>query len=117
MSANAALIFDFNEERDTRCKREADPRPHISLADALSRIERAGQWLASKQVCVLAFIGSTLSDPVMIVAAHRDVWALFSGRAERTGFKQEGALRYEVWEGLDRINQVRVRWQEVVACV
>lgn len=116
MSANAALIFNFNEERSARAARETDTRPRISLADALARIERAGAWLASKQLCVLGFTGSTLSSPVMIIAAHPEAWILFSGRTDRLGFKQEGALRYEVWEGLDRINQVRVRWQEVVAC-
>lgn len=111
---NTALVFDFNKERAERPPH--DTRPRISFAEAQTRIERAGQWLAAAHLCVLGFVASTVSDPVLIVAAHRDVWTLFAGRAERKGFKQDGALRYEVWEGLDRINQVRVRWQEVVAC-
>lgn len=113
MSANA-LIFDFNQERATRNSRERQPR--ISFEEAQARIARTGLWLASKQLCVLGFASSTLSDPVVIVAAHPDAWILFAGRAYSKGHTREGALRYEVWEGLDRINQVRVRWQEVVAC-
>lgn len=113
MSANPALIFDFAQERAVR---HQDDRPRISLAEALARIERTGRWLDSRQLCVLGFATSTRSDPVVIVAAHPDAWILFAGRAYSKGHKLDGALRYEVWEGLDRINQVRVRWQEVSAC-
>lgn len=114
MSANTALIFDFNEER-ARAGRESD-RVRLSMSDAQNRIARCGRWLESTQLCVLGFVYSTLSDPVIIVAAHPDAWRLFAGRAENTGHDFKGALRYEVWEGFDRINKVRVRWQEVVAC-
>lgn len=113
MSANAALIFDFNKERATR---QAESKPRVSLEEALQRVERTGEWLASKQLCVLGFACTTRSEPVVIVAAHPDAWILFAGRYESKGHRRDGALRYEVWEGMDRINQVRVRWQEVSAC-
>lgn len=113
MSANA-LIFDFNQERATR--HQTDQRPRVSLTEALARVERTGEWLASKQLYVLGFACATRSEPVVIVAAHPDVWILFAGRYESKGHRRDGALRYEVWEGMDRINQVRVRWQEVSAC-
>ncbi len=112
MSANHALVFDLSVERDRR----ATMPQRISLADALRRIERSSQWLGSAQLRVLAFSANTLHDPVIIVASHPRVWSLFSGRAERTGYRQDGALRYEVWEGIDHINHVCIRWLEVMAC-
>ena len=111
MNTHAARVFDLASVRDARRIRQ-----HISLTDAQTRIERCSQWLAENGVCVLAFTGTTLHDPIIVAAAHPKVWMLFSGRAERTGYRQDAALRYETWEGSDQINQVRVRWQEVVAC-
>ncbi len=113
MNANRALVFDFAQEQANRAHHT---RPRNNLADIQQRIERCSAWLASKKLCVLGFVGSTLSDPVVIVAPHPAAWILFSGRANNKGHKQEGALRYEIWEGFDRLNQVNVRWQEVVAC-
>jgi hypothetical protein len=96
--------------------RKAPCRPRYLLSDLQRRIEMSCQWLAGQKLTVLLFIGSTLSLPIVVVAAHPRVYALFSGRCERKGFRQDGALRYEVWEAIDRINQVRVRWEEVIAC-
>lgn len=90
--------------------------PRYRLDELLERIERSCQWLAGKQLSVLSFGGSTFDKPVIIVAASPRVYALFSGQFERKGFCQDGALRHEVWEANDSINQVRVRWEEVVAC-
>ena len=87
-----------------------------SLAELLERIERASQTLADKQLSVLSFSGSTLDTPIIVVAAHPKAYAAFAGRYERTGFCQDGALRYETWEAFDVVNRVRVRWQEVKAC-
>ncbi len=91
-------------------------RLQVSLAELLERIERASQALADKQLSVLSFSGSTLDTPIIVVAAHPKAYAAFAGRYERTGFCQDGALRYETWEAFDVVNRVRVRWQEVKAC-
>ena len=100
------------------------PRPYFrmrerlqeSLGDLLQRIEHASQALAEKQLSVLSFSSSTLDTPIIVVAAGPKTYAAFSGRYERTGFCQDGALRYETWEAFDVVNRVRVRWQEVIAC-
>jgi len=91
-------------------------RLKASFADILQRIDRASQALAEKQLSVLSFSGSTLDTPIIVVAAGPKTYAAFSGRYERTGFCQDGALRYETWEAFDVVNRVRVRWQEVIAC-
>lgn len=113
---NPAMIFDFQQARDGHLRRAGDKRPLISLAEAQARIERCALWLASQDLHVLGFVGSSQNDPVVVVAAHPKVWALFSGRAYSKGHTRDGALRAEVWEGIDRINRVNVRWQEVSAC-
>jgi len=87
-----------------------------NFGEMLGRIERACVFLDDKRLSILSFSGSTLDSPVVLVAAAPRVYALFSGRCERRGYCQDGALRYETWEAFDIINQVRVRWQEVVAC-
>ena len=87
-----------------------------SLADLLVRIERASLWLTEKQLSVLSFSGSTLDTPIVVVAGGPRTYAAFAGRRERTGYCQDGALRYETWEAFDVVNRVRVRWQEVIAC-
>ena len=88
----------------------------VSLAELLERIDLACEWLAGKGLSILSFSGSTLDTPIIVVAAHPRVYAALSGRYERTGFCQDGALRYETWEAFDVVNRVRVRWQEVKAC-
>lgn len=91
-------------------------RQRVSLDDLLRRIERACQFLAGANLSVLSFGGSTFDGPIVVVAASPRVYSLFSGRYERTEFRQDGALRHETWEATDAVNHVRVRWQEVVAC-
>jgi hypothetical protein len=107
---NPAMIFDFQQARFS------SKRPIINLAEAQARIERCALWLSTHDLRVLGFVGSSVNDPVVVVAAHPKVWALFSGRAYSKGHTRDGALRAEVWEGVDRINHVNVRWQEVSAC-
>lgn len=98
-------------------RRPATPRqPRHSLVDLLARIERSCQWLSSRQLSVLSFGGSTFDNPVVVIASSPRAYAVFSGRYERKGFCQDGALRHEIWEATDTCNQVRVRWEEVVAC-
>lgn len=98
-------------------RRPGPPRPpRHTLVDLLARIERSCQWLSSRQLSVLSFGGSTFDNPVVVIASSPRAYAVFSGRYERKGFCQDGALRHEIWEAADTINQVRVRWEEVVAC-
>ena len=92
------------------------PPPRIEINDALARIERTTEWLTANKVTVVATLSSTLSTPIVVVDASPAAWILFSGRAERVGYTQEGAVRTETWEGYDRVNHVRVRWLEVSAC-
>ena len=106
---NPAMIFDFQQARSEHARRAHDKRPLVSLAEAQARIERCALWLATQDLRVLGFVGSSLNDPVVVVAAHPKVWALFSGRAYSMGHTRDGALRAEVWEGIDRINRVSVR--------
>lgn len=88
----------------------------VNLAEVLLRIDMSCDWLAAQGLSILSFSCSTLDTPIIVVAAHPKVYAALSGRFERTGFCQDGALRYETWEAFDVVNQVRVRWQEVKAC-
>lgn len=115
MSANAALIFDFNAIRAER-SRKTDSTPRVDLAEAMKNLMLTAQWLAGRGVLVLGFAASTLHAPVVIVAAQREVWALFAGKMTNPGHRMDGAFRYEVWESEDCVNRVTVRWQEVSAC-
>lgn len=97
-------------------RRRVPTPPRIQIADALERIERTTAWLAANKVTVIATLSSTLSMPIVVVDASPAAWILFSGRAERVGLSQDGAIRTETWEGYDRVNHVRVRWLEISAC-
>lgn len=88
----------------------------VNLAEVLLRIDMSCDWLAAQGLSILSFSCSTLGTPIVVVAAHPKVYAALSGRFERTGFCQDGALRYETWEAFDVVNRVRVRWQEVKVC-
>ena len=92
------------------------PPPRIEFNDAMARVERATEWLTANNVTVVIAITSTLSSPIVVVDATPAAWILFSDRAERVGYTQDGAVRTETWEGYDRVNHVRVRWLEVSAC-
>lgn len=106
-----AVIYDFAAAR--RCANQANM---ISLQDALKRIERCCQWLEGAGLIVIGFRKPLFAAPYVTVSAKPTVYNLFAGRYERLGHRQEGVLRYEVWEGRDRINQIAVRWVEVTAC-
>ena len=106
-----AVIYDFASQR-----RHANRQARVSLPDALRRIERCCQWLAGQGLGIVGFGFSTLHDPVVFVTAKPAVYSVFSGRSERCKQRQDGALRYEVWEGRDERNHVNVRWEEVIAC-
>ena len=113
MNANSAMIYDFSAA--LRRARHAEATPRVNIFAALEQIACCGSWLGSQGVSVLGFTASTLHEPVVFVAAHPKVYALFPGR-DNPEQRQDGALRYEVWEGLDPINRVVVRWEEVSAC-
>jgi len=115
MNANTALVFDFSAAQQLR-RTAAAATSRVCLAEALQRLERCRTWLEAHQVTVLGFVASTLRAPVVVVAAHQRVWQLFNGRACTQGQRQQGALRYVVWEGIDRNNRVTVRWEEISAC-
>ena len=109
----ASAVIDF-AQRTGRGRHL--PPPRIKIEDALARVERCTAWLNKAGVNVLAHLGSTLTEPVVIVDNTPAAWMLFKGRAERIHTRQNGAIRDAVWEGYDRINHVRVRWLEVSAC-
>lgn len=104
-----AAVLDF-------ARRPATRRPRYAIAEQMSRVNAAVRWLEAYGLHVEHTIASTLSLPIVVVTAHPRAYVLFSGRYERKGYRQDGARRYEIWEALDRMNQVRVRWEEVVAC-
>lgn len=105
------VIVDFAAARRHACR-----EPRISLIEATQRIERSCRWLAENSLVILGFGGTSFSDPIVFVSAKPAVYSLFSGRYERLKQRRDGALRYETWEGRDRINNVNVRWEEVIAC-
>lgn len=111
MEALNATLYDFAAAR-----RNAGRETKSSLPDVLQRLDRCCSWLATNGLIVLGFRKPLFAAPYVTVSAKPGVYALFSGRYERIGHKQDGVLRYEVWEGKDRINNIAVRWVEVVAC-
>lgn len=115
MNANASLVFDFSAAQQLR-RTAAAATSRVCLTEALQRVERCHLWLEAHQVSVLGFVASTLHSPVVVVAASQRVWQLFNGSACTKGQRQQGALRYVVWEGIDRNNRVTVRWEEISAC-
>ena len=122
MSANPAMVFNFGRERAARLRRTGDARPSISLDDAQRRVAKCCAWLEANSISVEGFVFSTLSRPVVVVAAQRETWTLFNGRARSHGHYFEGKLKYEAWVkyeawgGFDEFNHVDVRWEEVSAC-
>ena len=113
MNANPAMVYDCSAA--LRKARSAGAVPRVNIYAALEQIACCGSWLGSHGVAVLGFAASTLHDPVVFVAAHPKVYALFPER-DNPGHRRDGALRYEVWQGFDRTNRVAVRWEEVSAC-
>ncbi|SDI52325.1 hypothetical protein [Propionivibrio dicarboxylicus] len=111
MSAVTAVLYDFVSARERSRHLEK-----VKSADALKRIERCDAWLNKNGVEVIGFRQPLFGMPYVIVGARPAVFSLFSGRKEFKGHRQDGALRYKVWEGIDRVNNVSVRWVEVVAC-
>lgn len=111
MNAVASVICDLQEARERLRSRSA-----TRDTDAYARIGRCIDWLSSNGLECVSFKGSLFGYPYVLVGARPEVYALFSGRYEFKGYKQEGALRYVVREGFDRVNKVYVRWMEVVAC-
>lgn len=116
MIANSAMVMDFSSARMARRRRASDARPHLSIDDALRRVTKCCAWLEKSGIYPESFGYSTLSRPVVIVPAVPGVWTLFSGRVESKGQRQDGALRYEVFEGVDNHNMVDVRWERGVVC-
>ena len=113
MNANSAMIINFSAA--LRKARRADATERVNIYNALEQIACCGSWLGAHQISILGFTASTLHEPVVFVAAHPKVYALFSDR-DNPEQRQDGALRYEVWQGFDPINKVTVRWEEVSAC-
>lgn len=114
MNANSAMIFDFSSA--LRKARHATTPARVNIDEALDQIDRCSAWLAANGIPVMGFVCSTLHPPVVYVAAHPRVWSLFSNRALNREFRQDGALRFDVWSGFDRVNKVSVLWEEVSAC-
>ena len=109
MNTNTAMLYDFSAAQ--RAARLVPPARRVDVVNALRRIERCADWLASKDVPMLGFVGSSLYDPVIFVASHPRVWMLFSGRALNPETRRDGALRYDVWQGFDAVNLLTVRWE------
>ena len=114
MNANSAMIIDFSAA--LRRERHAAMPARVNVYDAQKQIGRCCAWLAGHDIPVMGFVCSTLHDPVVYVAAHPRVWSLFSNRALNPEFRQDGTLRFDVWQGFDRVNKVSVLWEEVSAC-
>lgn len=92
-------------------------QPPLTLAQfvaSLALIESTMEWLQRNHLCVLSF-GCTRGGPTINVAAHPMAYALAKGQAERLGFRQEGALRHEIWAFTAK-GGVEIAWEEVV-CV
>lgn len=92
-------------------------REPLTLAQfiaSLALIESTIAWLHAHQLCIISF-GCTRRGPTVNVAAHPQAYALAKGQAERLRFRQEGALRHEVWVFTAR-GGVEIAWEEVV-CV
>lgn len=92
-------------------------RPPLTLAQfiaSLALIESTMAWLQAHQLCIISF-GCTRRGPTINVATHPMAYALAKGQAERLSFRQEGALRHEVWVFTAR-GGVEIAWEEVV-CV
>ena len=113
MNANPAMVYDFSAA--LRKARHVEAAYRVNIYAALEQIACCGSWLGSHGVAVVGFAASTLHEPVVFVAAHPKVYALFPQR-DKPGQRQDGALRYDVWEGTDQANHVTVRWEEVSAC-
>lgn len=110
MLVNATIL-------DLAAARTRAGRPNTTrFQTVLSRLHSCGEWLEANGLTIIGLRQPLFGEPTVTVTAKPSVYALFSGRYERLGYKQDGALRYEVWEGMDRINRVAVRWVEVVAC-
>lgn len=111
MNAVSAVLYDFVSAR-----KRVGCLQQTKSCDALKQIERCETWLAKNGIEVIGFRQPLFGSPYVIVSARPAVFSLFSGRKEFKGHRQDGAFRYKVWEGIDRINNVAVRWVEVVAC-
>lgn len=114
MNANSAMIIDFSAA--LRRAKHATVPARVDIYEAFAQIGRCSAWLAGNGIPVLGFVCSTLHSPMVFVASHPRVWSLFSNRALSPEQRQDGALRYEVWQGFDRVNKVSVLWEEVSAC-
>lgn len=106
-----AVIYDYAAAR-----MRAHEIGKFNLQDVLQRVENCCRWLSESGMTVIGFKKPLAAAPYVIVSVRPEVYILFSGRYERLGHKRDGALRYEVWEGMDEVNQIAVRWIEVVAC-
>ena len=85
------------------------------LDGQLPRVARTLRWLDAHVIKHLSVNASILSAmPTISVEPHPRLYGLFDGRAERRGYRQEGARRYEVYEAVDVATRVRICWQEVV---
>lgn len=111
MDVVSATLYDFAAVRRARL-----PLPERDLNGVLERIERSCASLAEIGINVIGFTKPLSRRPYVTVAAKPAVYMLFSGRYESLGHKQDGALRYEVWEARDTENDVDIRWVEVIAC-
>jgi hypothetical protein len=99
----------------TRVNDRPRRRAIYDIGDQLSRVSRALRHLDAHCIAPLSVSLTTLSAlPTISVEPHPRLYSMFAGRIERHGYRQDGARRYEVYEALDRLAQVRICWQEVV---
>ena len=104
---NTAHVFNFSRPPS---------RPRYNIGEQLHRAHAAALWLEAQGLEVQGFGGSTLDLPTVMVKACARVYSTFPVRRSRPRYHQDGALRYETWEAIDRVHNVRVQWKEVVAC-
>lgn len=81
---------------------------------SLQLIEDTMAWLLANHLAIVSF-GCTRRGPTINVAAHPAAYIIAKGQAWRRSFRQEGALRHEVWVFTAK-GGVEIAWEEVT-CV
>lgn len=90
-------------------------RPPLTLqqfTDSLPLIEKTIDWLIKHNASVIAF-GCNRHGATINIAAHPVAYMLAKGAAERLSYRQQGALRHEVWAFTAR-GGIVIAWEEVV---
>ena len=98
-------------EKPVRQRARRDSNNTVYMAERLTKSIR---WLDENGIEVISYNGSAHSLPIVFVKSTQKIYSLFARDGVRKRLVGNKTGRYEDWEAIDALNQVVVRWTEVL---